>query len=349
MRICLAFDATKMKSGSYGQLAWHLFWRTLKPKELGVGTRLFCGDLLSSNVDHYGIVVDSGDASVIATVKSTFMASDKYRAVCAGEGFLEGTLADQASSSLIYAGSISGNYSLNGGDSDYARAELGGSRLAEVDDAFTRDAELKDAPARPRPASTRTADLPAIPDIASLKAVISSRFPKSDFRGECSILPEELCDLRDACGENICFAWTLGSAPYTESFVRVYMLETSGSETAVSLTGMFNFPSRQEVDSLRREYLGHDATILNIVGATALNFVGPKDVSLTDSGKVRFKENAIQSDVIWKYVLIRQQQLGCPRQVPRPGEARKSEPAVQQKPASPVAEAKAPQTSTTAS
>ena len=41
-----------------------------------------------------------------------------------------------------------------------------------------------------------------------------------------------------------------------------------------------------------------------------MNFVGPKDVNLTDSGKVRFKENDLPSDVVWKYIAIRRSQLG---------------------------------------
>jgi predicted component of type VI protein secretion system len=305
MNICLTFDTNKIDGSSYGGTAWFTFWSAIREKELGVGTRLYCGDLLTINPSFYGILVETDNPSVLTEIKRRYSSNDAFKKICGSNPFIEG--ASAASIRLVNAGTIDSRYVLVGGESDWARVELSSVKLPELGKVYAKDAEVA-TPPRPKPASPRTSTLQVIADMSALKETLKSKFPtERDF---VSLLPEEVCDLADACNGHFFVAWELSGIVYTESFVKIYFMEKAGELKAFRLQGFFNFPSVADIDRFIREYVGYSRGFLNITEATALNFIGPKDMKFNDRGKEWMSKENLSGDLLWKYIHLRKIQLG---------------------------------------
>ena len=303
--VCVTFDTNKAGS-SYGREAWFTFWKTIREKELGVGTNLYCGDLLGVDPNMYGILVESTDLEVVQEIKSRFSAAEDYQKICGRRQFIEGLSVPGAH--LINAGRIDSRYVLVGGESDWARVELSSVKLPELSRIYMKDSATPVAP-RPVPASSRTAGIASLTEMSGLKEVLKSRFPTE--RDASSLRPEEVCDLADACSARFYVAWELSGTVYTESFVKVYFMERGGNQSACQLQGFFNFPSAGDIDRLIKESIGESKrSLLNITGITALNLIGPKDVNFNERGKAWMVKESLSGDQLWKYVHLRKVQLG---------------------------------------
>ena len=304
MNICLTFDTNKIESSGYGSTAWFTFWSAIREKDLDVGARLFCGDLVTSNPSYYGILIESDNSKAIEEIKRRFSSNEAFRKICGSNPFIEGISG--ASARLINAGTIDSRYVLIGGESDWARVELSSVKLPELAKIYSKDAAASPPP-RPRPASTRTNGLQPVNGMATLKELLKSKFPtERDF---VSLLPEEVCDMADACSEHFYVAWELSGIVYTESFAKIYFMEKTGEQKAFHLRGLFNFPSASDIDRLIREAIGYYRGFLNVTDLTALNFIGPKDTKFNDRGKAWMVKESLSGDLLWKYIHLRKIQL----------------------------------------
>lgn len=309
MNICLTFDTNKIESSTYGNTAWFTFWSVIREKDLGVGARLFCGDLLTANPSYYGILVEADNSKVVAEIKRRFSSNDAFKQICGSSPFIEGTSG--AAAHLINAGTIDSRCVLVGGRSDWARVALATVKLPELEKIYSKDTAAS-PPQRTRPASARTSGLQEVTGMAALKQLLKSTFPSE--RDFVSLLPEEVCDLADSCSEHFYVAWELSAGYYTESSVEIHFMEKAGEQQAIYLRGFFNFPSASDIDRPIREAIGYNRTFLNVTGITALNLIGPKDsrndTRFNEQSKAWMAKENLTGDLLWKYVHLRKIQLG---------------------------------------
>jgi hypothetical protein len=304
------FDIGKITDPSYGLVCWKVFWQAIGPHEVK-GAFLFEGDTRERNV--FCIAVQSEDGRILDKVRRALSASPEFKQICATPMFLEGH--DCGAEPLRSAGRLDLGGNLVG-EAFLSRVSLGGLRRARQPLGTRPPA----TPARKKPASERTRELPRLSSFDDFKSFVDKTFAARGCRWEHWITPEELCDLVEEYAELVNVMFRESSDSRSEDLCEVSLGPKSPAKaeppqfvSPVELTGLFPFASIEDAARIGSEYRDSHPSyvralpeLAGIVGRYQFNFGGGMTWSSRWPSDIWYRqEPMIASGDLWPRIWAR--------------------------------------------
>lgn len=170
-------------------------------------------------------------------------------------------------------------------------------------------------PERKRPASSRTANLPAVSSIKELLGFLLANFGEAEG-GFFWVTPEELCDIVEHYADILQVQWSEDSCSISEDMAYVTIFNKGQVGENIALTGLFPFLNEQEA----RRYCNNDRQfpthligqlegLFGIQGRFAVNFMG-EEFSNYIHEELYHKEKEIEALDLWPRIFQRYRDLG---------------------------------------
>jgi len=320
----IRFDLSEIKSSSYGVECWKVFWRAVDVTKLG-GASLFEGDTaatLKGTENVYCIAVLSPDESVLTTVRDALGQSAEFRALAATPTFVDrNRLATEPlpiAGSVDHAGNLAGN-------AWNPRMALGDVLREQRQAAQVDEAPGTTVPLRPKPASSRTANLPDVSSLEGVRQLLLTSFGETKKR-QFWVTPEELCDIVEHYSDLLQVQWEEASCGLSTDMTYVALFPKGKQGGGIRLIGLFPFGSESDA----RDYchdksenysdlFGQLESLYGIQGRFALNFSSGA-ISSAPSHK---KDREIEASELWQKIHKRRE--GFLREIEEDKERRQAE------------------------
>lgn len=170
-------------------------------------------------------------------------------------------------------------------------------------------------PERKRPASNRTADLPAISSLSELLDFLLSNFGE-EKKWQFWLSPEELCDIVEQYADILQVQWDVGSSTVLSNVTYVTLFNKGEIGRNISLFGLHPFPTAaaakqfcyDEVANL--DYLfGQLEDLWGIQGRFVTNFSGKNHSNFVHDYLYK-KDRDIDAIDLWPHICRRREVLG---------------------------------------
>jgi hypothetical protein len=119
--LVITYSIEKLGGGAYGFAAWTHFWELIKPVELTINSRLFCGDVLRENSIDYVIAIVGLPDTLLEALASRLAFSSSYRSVAGADGVAK---SPTQPSGLLLAGVITAAHCYENRESNWADLAL---------------------------------------------------------------------------------------------------------------------------------------------------------------------------------------------------------------------------------
>ncbi len=303
-KLGILFDIHKLDEVLYGDAAWDIFWRILGPEGLADGVRLYEGDTaatLGGTEAVYCLAVESEDRDLLDSIRTRLAADEGYRAVAAGQRFLDTDAVDGEPLPLMghfEMGQIVGEHAVNPR-----------SALAKLRMSLEPHPEVVPLPVaeRSRPASPRSAALPDVADLDGLLDVLGRYFPGEGHEMRYSLTPEELCDVAERYADVFDVYWKVSLSTVSEFSTSVNWNPRGRRDSTIQAFGLMRFPSQEDA---RRYCARQDITPKEwgLHGSVAHNFVGLKMVDTWSADHP--VSQRVRPDALWPLICARRKDLG---------------------------------------
>jgi hypothetical protein len=314
--IGIRFDIDKTDKAAYGDYFWQIFWRAVDPADLS-GALFYDGDTAATGAGSemvYCIAVQHTEADVVDRVKEALSRSEDFKKVCANPMFIEGSKC--MAEPLPSSGKINNEGNLIEA-SGPARGALGTVKRERRQLQQGDQPEIS-GPERKKPASNRTANLPAVSSIKELLAFFFANFGEAEGFAFW-VTPEELCDIVEQYADILQVQYSEDSCQMSEDMTYVTLLNKGQIGENISLYGLFPFANEEEAKrhckNEKRDYprdlIGQLEGLWGIQGKFAVNFSGSRG-NWIHEGFYK-KERDIEAFALWPRIFKRYKYLGIKR------------------------------------
>jgi hypothetical protein len=309
----IRFDIGKIESGAYGIECWKVFWRAVSIERLS-GTLLFEGDTtatLNGRENVYCIAVQSINTTIFDEIRVALEQSTEFKRIAASPRFVESNYV--VGEPLFDAGQVDSAGNLVG-KAFNSRPALGvvlreRQQLSQAGQPSIAVSERK------KPASSRTANLPAISSLKDLLDFLLANFGEKN-KWQFWVTPEELCDIVEQYADILQVQWYEGSCGLSVDMTYVTLFNKGKAGENIALHGLFPFATTEAAKQFcydkdnNFEYLfGQLEGFYGIQGQFATNFSGKKHSNWVND-KYYKKERDIGAFDLWPRICRRRESLG---------------------------------------
>ena len=169
-------------------------------------------------------------------------------------------------------------------------------------------------PERKKPASSRTANLPAISSLEELLDFLIANFARKK-KWQFWVTPEELCDIVEQYADIIQIQWYEGSCGLSEDMTYVTLFNKGKAGENIALTGLFPCATAEAAKQFcydkgnNDEYLFGQLECLYFQGKFDTSFSGDRHSNWVNDAAYK-KEQDIGAFDLWPRIYHRREALG---------------------------------------
>lgn len=309
----IRFDIGKIESGAYGYECWKVFWRAVSIEKLS-GALLFEGDTaatLNGREYVYCIAVQSINTTIFDEIQVALEQSTEFKRIAASPRFVKNNHV--VGEPLPDAGRVDSAGNLVG-KAYHSRSALG-TVLKERRQLSQADQPSIAVPERKKPASSRTANLPAISSLEELLDFLLANFGEKK-KWQFWVTPEELCDIVEQYADILQVQWYEGSCGLSVDMTYVTLFNKGKAGKNIALHGLFPFATAEAAKQYcydkgeHPEYLfGQLEGLYGIQGKFATSFSGDSHSNWVNDAAYK-KEQDIGAFDLWPRIYHRREALG---------------------------------------